>query len=232
VNPTCKPAAVIFDMDGLMLDTERLARVAWNRAMADWGQVIPDHVYVQLIGRTVRDVETILGEEMVLKAPFKEVLERKTRYLEEETAREGIPLKPGLIELLDAVDRLRLAKAVASSTFRQAVLWKLSLAGLVNRFEVIVCGDDIRNGKPAPDIFLIAAERLQVPAERCIVLEDSEPGIQAAHRAGMIGLLVPEQGLPSTAMAGIAQGVYPSLVEVKEFLERLATGEPIGGADE
>lgn len=212
--------AVIFDMDGLMLDTERLARIAWDRAMADWGYTIPDEVYHQLIGRTVPDVGRILRDKVAAELPFEEIAQRKQEYLDREIAQHGIPVKPGLFQLLDWLDRVHLKKAVASSTFRELAMQKLRHAGLQDRFDTIVGGDEIRQGKPAPDIFLAAARRLDTPADRCVVLEDSEPGVQAANAAGMISVMVPDGRPPSSEAAARAYRVLPSLAEVQVLLEQ------------
>ncbi len=211
--------AVIFDMDGLMLDTETLARRAWTRAMADLGLEIPNETYVKLIGRTVDDVRKIIAEEMGADVPFDEISRRKSEYMDQEIAANGIPLKPGLLELLDWLDAQRIPKAVASSTHRQTLARKLELVGLYDRFPVQVCGDEIEHGKPAPGIFLVAAEKLGARPEHCVVLEDSEPGIVAAHRAGMIPILVPDQVSPSPVATAQAFRVLDSLVQVRRFLE-------------
>ncbi len=217
---TRQMGAVIFDMDGLMLDTERLARIAWDRALADWGYTIPDEIYFQLIGRTTSDVDTILRANLAAGLPFQEVAKRKQEYLDEEIARQGIPIKPGLMQLLDWLDQVHLKKAVASSTFRELALEKLRRAGLRDRFDAIVGGDEIRQGKPAPDIFLAAAHKLGAPADRCVVLEDSEPGIQAANAAGMISIMVPDIKPASAEAAAQAYRIFPSLIEVRAFLEQ------------
>ncbi len=217
---TKRIGAVIFDMDGLMLDTERLARVAWDRALADWGFTIPDEVYYQLIGRTTSDVGTILRARLSEGLPFEEIAQHKQEYLDQEIAQQGIPIKPALFELLDWLDRVHLNKAVASSTFREPALEKLRRVGLQDRFDAIIGGDEIRRGKPAPDIFLAAARKLGAPADRCVVLEDSEPGILAATAAGMISVMVPDTRPPSAEVAAQAYRVFPSLIEVKEFLEQ------------
>ncbi len=209
---------MIFDVDGLMLDTEILARRAWDRAMSDWNLTIPDSTYAKLVGRRVDDVGKIIAEEMGAHVPFEEIALRKSEYLEASIANNGIPIKPGLLELLDWLDKRRISKAVASSTHRQVLLRKLALTGLVGRFTVMVCGDEIAQGKPAPDIFLAAARHLQVAPSECIVLEDSEPGIIAANAAGMIPILVPDQIKPSAEAVALAFRVLPSLHDVKELL--------------
>ncbi|MDH7489994.1 MAG: HAD family phosphatase [Anaerolineae bacterium] len=218
--------AVIFDMDGLMLDSERMARDAWRRALADWGLALPDDVYFQLIGREAADTKAILARAYGPALPVEEAYARKQRYLEEGMLHGGIPTKPGLHALLDLLDARGIRKAVASSTHRPLVVQKLELTHLLERFEVVVCGDEVRNGKPAPDVFLLAAERLGVPARDCIVLEDSEPGIRAARAAGMTPILVPDLKPPSPEIAALTHRVLPSLDAVREYLAALLEEEP------
>jgi HAD superfamily hydrolase (TIGR01509 family) len=211
-----------MDMDGLMLDTERLARIAWQRAATEWGYTLLDEVYLQIVGRTVPDAERILCATLGVGFPFREVRALTQRYLEEQIAESGVPLKPGLLELLDYLEEYAIPKAVASSTERTFVLGKLAAAGLRARFDAVVCGDDVENGKPAPDIFLEAARRLGVPAEECLVLEDSDAGIEAAHAAGMVAVMVPDLKSPSPTAASHAYRVFSSLDEVKALLLELA----------
>ncbi|MGB9594014.1 MAG: HAD family hydrolase [Anaerolineae bacterium] len=222
-------SAVILDMDGLMLDSERMARDAWRRALADWGLVLPDGLYFQLIGREAADTKSILARAYGPALPVEEAYARKQRYLEEAMLRGGIPTKPGLHALLDFLDARGIRKAVASSTHRPLVIQKLRLTGLLGRFDVLVCGDEVRNGKPAPDVFLLAAERLGVRAGDCIVLEDSEAGIRAARAAGMTPILVPDLKPPSPEVAALAHRVFPSLEHVREYLAALGEKEQSHG---
>lgn len=211
-------AAVILDMDGLMFDTEQLAREGWQQAASDFGYTLPDDVYIQIVGRTVPDAREILRSELGADFPFAEARACRVRYVEDYIAQHGIPLKAGLLTLLQHLDALGVRKAVASSTERASVLHKLALAGLLDAFDAIVCGDETENGKPAPDIFLAAARRLGVPPEECVVVEDSEPGIRAAHAAGMLAIMVPDLRPPSAEAAALAVAVLPSLTQVAGFL--------------
>lgn len=213
-----KFSAIIFDMDGLMLDTESIARCAWQRAALDWGYTIENELYAKAIGRRIQDTTNILLMAFGKSFPFDEIRKRKQKYIEEYIAEHGIPKKPGLIKLLDLIDELSLLKAIGSSTEKKSVIRKLTLSGLIQRFDTLVCGDEIQNGKPAPDIFLTTAERLHVPAEQCLVLEDSETGIQAAHTAGMIPVMVPDLIEPSKKTTALAYKIYPTLNEVTTFL--------------
>ncbi len=225
MNPRFQFTALIFDMDGLMLDTERIARSAWQRAMSDWNATLPDALYLQLIGRDEQGTVAILQEAYGEEFPVRQVRQRKQQYFEEDIVRHGVPMKPGLMELLDLADALSQRKAVASSTETEPALRKLALAGIAGRFDAIVCGDQVQNGKPAPDIFLEAAARLGVAPEQCLVLEDSEPGVRAAHAAGMLAIMVPDLKPPSEDVEALAYRVLPSLHHVRAFLE-----ETVGAA--
>jgi HAD superfamily hydrolase (TIGR01509 family) len=207
-------SAVIFDMDGLMFETERLAREAWERAMADWGYVIPEGIYLTVVGRTAQQTQTIFRQALGAHLPIEAIHHRKKQYLEDTLTQHGLPFKPGLVELLEQLEQWRLPKAVASSTARDSVLRNLTRANLTQRFAVIVGGDEVPRGKPAPDIFLAAARHLNVQAEGCVVLEDSEAGVQAASAAGMKPIMVPDLKPPTAESRGVAYRIVPSLREV------------------
>lgn len=222
-------SAVIFDMDGLMLDSERMARDAWRRTLADWGLTLPDSLYFHLIGREAADTKAILARVFGPALPVDDAYARKQRYLDEAILRDGIPTKPGLHALLDVLDARGIRKAVASSTHRRFVMQKLRLTRLLERFDAIACGDDVPTGKPAPDVFLLAARRLGVPAHTCVVLEDSDAGIRAARAAGMIPILVPDLKPPSPDVLTLAHRVFPSLDDVRDYLLGLLQEESADG---
>lgn len=211
-------AAVIFDMDGLMLDTEKLSKHSWYQAVAQYGYTFEEDVYQQLVGRGIADVERILHRAFGMDFPFQDVLKDKMAFFDMSIDRDGVPVKPGLLGLLDFLDAVPLPKAVASSSYRDVVTRRLTGAGLKQRFEAVVCGDDIQNGKPSPDIFLEAAARLGVLPSVCVVLEDSDAGILAAHQAGMLPVLVPDLKIPGVETIQTAYKVFDSLFEVREFL--------------
>lgn len=214
-------AAVIFDMDGLMFDTEVVARMAWRKALADHGLQIGDEAYIQIVGRTQQDTTRILREVLGDELPVEEIRARKIAHLEAHLEQHGVPLKPGLAALLDELDELRLPRAVASSTYRAIVERRLAVTGLRQRFHAVVGGDQVAQGKPAPDIYLAAREQLGVPAEGCLVLEDSAAGIQAAHAAGMIPVLVPDLVPSAAATVALAYRVVASLSEVSPVIRSL-----------
>jgi len=213
--------AVIFDMDGLMLDTERIARSAWLHAMAQHGYHMDETAYLQLLGRTLRDVECILGEHFGPQFPFQSVYAERQRYADEEMHTNGVPVKAGLRELIAGLEQRGIPFGIGSSTHRHYAIWKLTHAGLIGHFQVMVCGDEVANGKPAPDLFLEAARRLNMPPENCVVLEDSDAGVQAAHAAGMLPVMIPDLKQPEAAIAALAYRVVPSLNSVIGLLDEL-----------
>jgi HAD superfamily hydrolase (TIGR01509 family) len=207
---------VIFDMDGLMLDTEPAYRVAWRQASAECGFDLPDALYFTLIGRS-----RVEGEEALVAAfgpgfPLDRFHDACLRH--EAAVFDTTPprKKPGLDELLDLLDSRRLVKAVATSTVRQTAVTQLAAAGLLDRFDVVATGDEVANGKPAPDMFLLAAERLGIEPAHCLVLEDAEAGVIAAHRAGMMVFMVPDLKPPSPEVKRLANGIFESLTAVAD----------------
>jgi HAD superfamily hydrolase (TIGR01509 family) len=216
--------AVILDMDGLMLDTEGMSRTAWQRTLAEWSLTLSDEKYLELIGLTLSDVGVKMRSWYGADIPYDSIYIRKLALVDEIIATEGIPQKPGLPMFLAAVDSLGLRKAVATSTARERAIYKLKVAGVEAKFETFAGGDDVARGKPAPDIFLLAAERLGVPPEECLVFEDSDPGVLAAQAAGMRVVVIPDQKPPSPQAAAAAWQILPDLAAAAHKLPQWING--------
>ena len=210
-------SAVIFDMDGLMFDTERLARDAWRCAMAEHGYALDDELYLTVVGRTVEGACSVFVDAFGPDLPISDIEAAKARYLR-DMLEPSPPLKPGLLTLLDGLEALRLPLAVASATALAEVERRLASVGLLGRFAAIVGGDEVARGKPAPDLFLLAAERLGAHPEDCVVFEDSEAGVHAAAAAGMAVVVVPDLVEPSPSARAMARAVLPSLAEALEVV--------------
>jgi HAD superfamily hydrolase (TIGR01509 family) len=210
--------AAIFDMDGLMLDTEPAYRVAWQAASAECGYDLPDPLYLTLIGRGRSEGERTLVDAFGPQFPVDAFRAACLRREAEIFATMPVPKKPGLDHLLDLLDSRGIAKAVATSTERRTAVAQLTIAGLLDRFDAVATGDEVVNGKPAPDLFLLAAQRLGVEPPHCIVFEDAEAGTIAAHNAGMTVFIVPDLKQPSPEVKRLAQGVFESLTEAAAYL--------------
>lgn len=211
-------SAVILDLDGLMIDTERVAREAWRRAASDFGHTMNEAVFARVRGRKPQDVRGIMLDALGKDFPYDKIRRRRNSYLMQAIERKEVKAKPGLSHLMETIDDLKLEVAIATSGHREATFRKLSAIGLDDRFETIVCGDDIEHGKPAPDIFLEAAHRLQARPSHCVVLEDSDSGARAAHAAGMRVIVVPEFEDPAEDVLDIAWRVLPSLHAAARYL--------------
>lgn len=215
-----KLSAAIFDMDGLMFDTESLARAAWREILAHQGYTLPEEVYQKLPGRPAEDTQAILRQALGADLPAGHLTQLKRAHVRQHIDRHGLTVKAGLVELLDWLQAHSIARAVASSAGEPDVTFKLARSGLRERFGAVVTRDQVAAGKPAPDLFLAAARQLGLPAAECAVLEDSDAGIRAAHAAGMLPLMVPDLQPPSPESLALACQIFPSLHEAKVFLEQ------------
>jgi HAD superfamily hydrolase (TIGR01509 family) len=213
--------AVILDMDGLLLDTEPVARRAWTRAAEEHGYSISDELYIELVGRDARDVARKLIAAFGEGFPIEKCRTRRDELYDSDISAHGIPLKPGVIDILDYLAAAHMTTAVATSTYRDLAIQKLHRAGIISRFDVIVAGDEIRRGKPFPDIFLATSNRLGLVPESCLVLEDSLAGVQAAHQANMTVIMVPDLIPPNQEVRTMAYAVTDDLKEAKGVVSKL-----------
>ncbi len=220
-RPARRPAAVIFDMDGLMLDTEPLAARAWAIAAQELGVAFDRAVTPRLVGRNFADCRALLLAHHGDGFPVDVLMQAWHAAYDAIVEREGIARKTGLTELLAWLDEEDIPKAVATSTRRSRAQAKLAMTELAEHFAVLVGGDEIVRGKPAPDIFALAAARLDVEANACVVLEDSEPGVRGALAAGMTTIIVPDRDVPSRAFIDSGILVLPSLHDVRVHLAAL-----------
>jgi len=214
-----KIAAVIFDMDGLMLDTEPLYRHAWQQAAIECGRTVSDALYSRLIGLRTEDAERILRAEFGPDFQFDAYRATYLRWEKKIFSAAPPPKKPGLDELLAFLESRQIPKAVATSTYRELAEPRLVSTGLLPRFSALVTGDEAANGKPAPDLFLLAARRLRAEPSACLVLEDAEPGVLAARAASMQVYFVPDMNPPTAKVKELAAAIFDSLFAVAGHLE-------------
>lgn len=210
---------VIFDMDGLMFDTERIYYKAWQEAAVAYGYTITWEIYAQIVARNSRYIEKVLKQILGEDLPYDAICTKKRALSDEMIAEEGIKKKEGLVELLDYLEEKGIKKAVATSSMREKALRYLALGGIKERFDFIICGSDIEESKPNPEIFLKAAEQIGVKAEMCMVLEDSRLGIQAAKAAQMMSVFIPDLVAADEEILSQATTSVTSLKDVIHLLE-------------
>ena len=200
-----------------MIDTERLALKAWQLAGADFGFPISDDIFITMVGRNRRDSDRTLVEIFGSDFPIDAVRKRYQTYVDGWIDEGKLAVKSGLLELLDFLDEISMPKAVATSTEYERAIYKLSLTNLLDHFPVVIAGDQVEKGKPAPDIFLAAALRLEVLPKYCLVLEDSDAGIQAAYNAGMTPVMIPDMKPPSEKSLAFAHKIFGGLGEFHDY---------------
>lgn len=210
--------AVVFDMDGLMLDTEPMYQRAWQTAGSDLGYDIDDLFYATLIGRPTVECEAALVGKFGEEFPLKE-FQRRWPILWKDEAKNGISRKPGFLEMLDFARSENLLVAVATSSDAEFTAYSLESSGLKGRMQIVVTGDSVAAGKPAPDIYLAAARKLKIPPHKCFALEDSEAGVVAAKTAGMITVLIPDVIAPTKVAIAAADYIVKSLHDAREIVK-------------
>lgn len=211
------PAAVIFDMDGLIFDTETLYQEAFLVAATVGGHDLPTAVIQRTIGVPWVQSRLLLLEEMGPDFPVDKYFTQVIGHFELLAATQ-LRLKPGVVELLDLLDQLDIPRCIATSSAHSTVQSHLSAHGLVDRFPAVVGHGDYAASKPAPDPFLTAAKRLGVDPALCLALEDSYNGIRSASAAGMMTLMVPDLLGPTREIRSLCTGIVSDLHAVRDLI--------------
>jgi len=214
--PFC-PDAVVFDMDGLMLDSERAILACLDQAARAHGHAVEPGFWVQMVGQGDAACRALLHAR-VGEADADSVL-AQCHALYDAVVDAGVPHRPGIIALLSWLQEQGIPRAVATSTRRPLALRKLQSTDLLWRFDAICTSSDVAHPKPAPDIYLLAARALGVDPTRCVVLEDSPTGVRAALAAGMTPIQVPDLVEPDEAVRGWGHRIVASLGEAQRLLQ-------------
>jgi len=213
------PQAIVFDMDGLLLDTERIAMAMFEQACGLHGVAFDRALYERCIGTSMQGTREIL--ERALGVDVYERLDREwSRLYGARVATQAVDVKDGARDLLELVHRTGLPTALATSTATPLAKIKLSLAGLDHYFATIVGGDVVTRAKPHPEPYLTAARALGVEARRCWAVEDSDNGVRAAHAAGFFVFQVPDLVQPAADVRRLGHSVVASLRDVARALSR------------
>lgn len=216
--------AVIFDMDGLMFDTEALAKTAWLQVGQQLGYPITEAIISQIRGSTPAASAEVFRAAFGPSFDYPSAKALRNAMVEDVIDREGVPIKYGLTALLKQLRNQGLHAAVASSSPRKTIEKYLAMAGLSTYFDAIVGAEDVMRSKPEPDVFLLAAKRLGAPVENCLVLEDSANGLRAAFHAGIRCVCIPDIAPPDERALSLAAAVFPDLSYVYDWIVRQNKG--------
>jgi len=181
--------AYLFDCDGTIADSMPLHYKAWKRALADYGAVYPEELFYSWGGKPVRTIIADLNALQGLHMPVDQLAALKESYYHAQL--HELQAIPAVLDLVLA-QHGRIPMAVVSGSRRASVVGSLTTLAILEKFDTLVCAEDYQHGKPAPDCFLLAAERLGVPPASCLVFEDTDLGIEAATAAGMASVRVPQ----------------------------------------
>ena len=210
--------AVLFDMDGTLIDTERYYRIFWPKAMAEFGYHMTDEQVLSMrsLGRPFAParLRSWFGEELDYYA----IRARRTEMMEECLDREGVRLKLGAVEILEELKRRGIIAAVATATPLERTEKYLNATGIRPYFSHIISATQVKEGKPSPDIYLYACEQLGLTPGECLAVEDAPNGILAAYRAGLSVVMVPDQTQPDEELEQYLYACVGRLDDIKELL--------------
>ena len=211
--------AVIFDMDGVIIDTEKLLVKYWCQAANEMGFPMTYEQALNLRSLAARYAEPYLKELFGESFSYRKVRSRRKELMEEDIEQNGIGIKPGLPELMAYLKKNGYKTAVATATDFDRAVEYLEKAGVYGSFDQLCCGPMVEHGKPAPDIYLYTAQKLGVEPSRCIALEDSPNGIISAHKAGMYPVMIPDLTQPDGELQKLIYRKCDDLLGVIGVLE-------------
>ncbi len=213
--------AVIFDMDGVIFDSERLVLVCWEKVSEKYGIQGIEEVFMPCIGTNAEKTKEVVLDRYGQDFPFEEFRKEASVLFHEDVNRNGLPVKKGVRELLEYLKEREIPTAVASSTRLEVVTGELKQAGLYEYFKAVMGGDQLKRSKPEPDIYLMTCEKLGVNPGQAYAIEDSYNGIRSSYSAGMKPIMVPDM-LPATEeMLQKSIVVLDDLLLVKDYLEEI-----------
>jgi HAD superfamily hydrolase (TIGR01509 family) len=221
--------AVVFDMDGLLVDSEAVFRDSMMHVARERGHDLPLEVFLRMVGLPGPSSRAVAIEHFGPDFPIDEFNAAVWDHARVHHDEIGVALKAGVIELLDHLDDAGLPRAVATSSSHMAVEHQLGRSGILERFQAIVAAGDYPRGKPNPDPFLTAASRLGVDPVYCLALEDSHNGVRAAHAAGMMTVMVPDLLAATEEMQERCIAIAESLHDVRHMLTKPAARRASAG---
>lgn len=209
-----KYKAAIFDMDGLLLDTERIFLDAFRKTCKELGFGFDMSLFVKLIGTNSVKTKEIMINGFGKGFDYDRFREKWLINVTDYLSHNSIPLKEGAVNILEKINDLQIPMAVATSTAYNDAKKSLESTGIMRYFNFIVAGDQVTKGKPDPEIYLKTAEKLDVRPEECVVFEDSENGVKSARAAGMDVIQIPDLVEPSEELKALGHRIFNSLDDV------------------
>lgn len=209
---------IVFDVDGLMIDTESVWKNAFDKAGDKYG--IPnlgDTLFPSLIGKRLEDEQELL--DRLLPSDIQNQLINEWRQIGLGSLEREVPVKPGLYEMLDYLEQHHIKKAVATTTRRELTEERLKRVGIYDRFDYVLCGDEVTKRKPDPEIYLSVLHKMNTKAENAIVLEDSSVGVEAAYRAGIDCIQVPDLIAPTEVQEKQTICIVKDLMEARDYIQ-------------
>lgn len=209
----------VLDMDGLMIDSEKIVYQNWTKMMTEAGYDYSLDFYKKTLGKRKAEVEKIYLAAYGADFPYWAFAGKSHVMYLEQLKTDGVPAKPGLYELLNFFKDSGIKIALATSTSRETATLNLKSIGVLEYFDALVCGNDVTNGKPHPEIFLTAAKRLGLDPKDCAAYEDSLTGIESAYAAGMITVMVPDYLEPTEQIRPKVNLLCETLDESIDFIK-------------
>ncbi|MGG5318028.1 HAD family hydrolase [Enterococcus sp. AZ072] len=184
--------AVIFDMDGVLIDTEKVSKQAFTEAFESVGLNFTEELYQQILGRSLKDIEVFLEETFQHPSIARQIIQQREIEFAKYYQTHPVEVKSGIFDFLAFIKNRRLKTAVATSAKESIAVPLLEQAGLIQHFDTFTFGSQVKEAKPHPELFLKAADSLAVRPEEAVVIEDSESGIIAANQGGFQAVFIPE----------------------------------------
>lgn len=213
--------AIIFDMDGLMIDSERVTFECYQERLKDMNLTMDEEFYKTLLGKPIKGIYQRFYDVYGNDFPIENVIQDVHQLMAERFETEGVPVKKGLVELLHYLKDNNYKTIVATSSNRDRVDKILSQAKITEFFDDSICGDEVTKGKPNPEVFLKSCQKLGVNVDEAIVLEDSEAGIQASYDANIKVICIPDMKYPEKQYEEKTFKILKDLTEVTVYLKSL-----------
>ncbi len=211
--------AVIFDMDGTLFDTERVYAEAWRRAGRELSFVPIEEAIAACTGRNAKDTRRFFEDNYADLITYDDFMTVRTKYYDAMIAEGGIPIKPGVIEVMEYLKKKGIGIALATATRAERTRENLDATGIGHYFDVLITGDMVEHGKPHPETFLKAAAHLGVAPEECIGVEDSFNGVRAISAAGMVTVMVPDLHEPTEELEALLDAKCKTLHALIPLIE-------------